>query len=408
MTVTTRAVGVIVVCVSLFAARRAAAQDWPQWRGPNRDAKAEGFNAPTAWPAELKKKWSIPIGDGVASPALVGDRLYVFSRQDPNEIIRCLSAANGDEIWQEKYASEAATGNARSFPGPRSSPTVADGRIFTLSVQGALSCRDATNGKELWNKKDVSSVPRFFTSCSPIVVDGLCIVQLGGENGGAIVAYDAATGAQKWKWADEGTAYASPVLFAADSSKAIVAETARNIVGISLEGKLLWTAPFPAGAGRSYNACTPIVDGQTVIFSGAGRGTKAVKIEKEGDKLVARDAWSVKDNGVQFNSPIIKNGLVFGISSADVLFCVRPATNEVAWTNRFQGGNGYGSVVDVGPALLGLNPAGKLIVFEPSDKAYKEIASYQVADGGTYAYPIPSGNRIFIKDKNNITLWTVE
>ena len=98
------------------------AQDWPQWRGPNRDAKAADFKAPKTWPKELTEKWKVTVGEGVATPALVGDKLFVFSRQDGNEITRCLNAADGKELWSEKYESLGATGGASQHSGPRSSP----------------------------------------------------------------------------------------------------------------------------------------------------------------------------------------------------------------------------------------------------------------------------------------------
>src|SRR5207248_2030525 len=106
-----------------------AAADWPQWRGPNRHAKVTGFAAPATWPKELTKKWSVTIGDGVATPALVGDKLYVFSRQGGDEVIRCLDAADGKEQWQDKYPTRAASGPAGQFPGPRCSPAVANGKV---------------------------------------------------------------------------------------------------------------------------------------------------------------------------------------------------------------------------------------------------------------------------------------
>ena len=105
---------------------------------------------------------------------------------------------------------------------------------------------------------------------------------------------------------------------------------------------------------------------------------------------------------------IVKNGLVFGISDRDMLFCINPQGGQTAWTTRTDGGRGYGSIVDAGPVLLALTPAGTLRVLEPSDKDYKELASYKVADGGTYAYPVISGKRIFVKDKDAVTLWLVD
>ncbi len=409
-----RTIGVMVGCVVLLGASGALAQDWPQWRGPNRDAKVIGFKPPQTWPKELTKKWTVTVGEGVATPALVGDKLYVFSRQEGNEVIRCLDAASGKELWQDKYEAEGATGAARGFSGPRSSPTVANGKVVTLGVRGTLSCYEAANGKKLWRKDDFKgSFPVFFTASSPIVVDGLCIAQLGGPREGAIVAYDLTTGNEQWKAAGDSPAYASPDLLTIGGVKVIVAETEKTIVAINLaDGKLLWKTAYEArgggGGGRVYNASTPMVDGQTLIYSGSGRGTKAVKIEKQGEELAAKELWHNPDNSVQFNTPVLKNGLIFGISNRDSLFCLSAKDGKAAWTAPITGRRGYGSIVDAGPVLLALTPSSELIVFEPSDKEFKELAKYKVSDNETYAYPVVAGNRMYIKDRDSVTLWTIE
>jgi outer membrane protein assembly factor BamB len=407
--------GGLVVCVLLLGAGILGAQDWPQWRGPHRDAKATGFKAPATWPKELTQKWKVTVGNGVASPALVGDRLYVFTRQGGDEVIRCLDAANGKELWQDKYAAEGPTRPADRFPGPRASPAVADGKVVTLGVRGTLSCLDAATGKKVWRKDDFKgSWPNFFTSSSPIIVDGLCIAQLGGEGNGGIVAYELATGKEKWRWTGDGPAYASPVLLTLGGTRAIVAETNANrgkngkIVAVGVaDGKLLWETPYGV-RGRGYNASTPIVAGQTLIYCGAGRGTKAVKIEKTDDKVTAKELWSNPDNSVQFNTPVLEDGLLFGISGRDQFFCLNAASGKTAWTAPFRGGRGYGSIVAAGAVLFALNPGGQLVVFQPTDKGYKQLASYKVADGGTYAYPVVSGNRVFVKDTDSLTLWTID
>jgi outer membrane protein assembly factor BamB len=385
------------------------AQDWPQWRGPNRDAKASGFKAPKSWPKELTQKWKTNVGSGDATPALVGDKLYVFGREGNKETIRCLNAATGKEVWQEQYETPAVSGpDASVHSGPRSSPTVADGKVVTLGVCGTLSCLDAATGKLLWRKTDFPDQwPRFHTATSPLVVGGQCITQLGKESEGAIVAYDLATGEQRWKWTSEGPGYASPVLLTLGGTKMIVTLTAKSIVGINAtDGKLLWQTPFVA-QGMNYNAATPIVDGETIVVSGAGRGTKAFKIEKQGDAFAATELWSNPDIAVQFNTPVLKNDLLFGVSARDVLFCLNSKTGATVWTAPASGRRGFGSVVDAGPVLVSLTPTCQLAVFEPSDKEFKQIATYKVAEADTYAYPIISGSSVFIKDKDSVALWSL-
>jgi outer membrane protein assembly factor BamB len=401
----------------------AGADDWPQWRGANRDAKVAGFNAPKTWPKELTQKWKVSVGGGDATPALVGDKLYVFTRQGGDEVIRCLDAATGKELWQDKYEAQPPTPPAAGpHAGPRSSPAVADGKVVTLGVRGTLSCLDAATGKVAWRKDDFKGFwPMFFISSSPVVVDGLCIAQLGGKEkgrgkaSGGVVAYDLATGNEKWKWTGDSPAYASPVVTTVDGTKLIVAETEGKVVALTAaDGKLAWETAFAAQGRGGYNAATPIVDGQTIIYGGGGRGATAVKIEKKGDGFGAQGRWSNKETSVQFNTPVLKNGLLFGLSQRNDFFCMNAQNGKTLWTSpapKAGGGGrrveGYGSIVDAGPVLVALTPSSQLTVFEPSDKEFKKVASYKVADTQTFAYPVVAGNRVFVKDQDSVTLWTL-
>jgi len=401
---------VIVGCVIVVSVSCVFAQDWPQWRGPNRDGQVSGFTAPAKWPKELTQKWKVTVGSGDATPALVGDKLYVFTRQGSDEVTRCLNAVDGKEVWQDKYEAQAVTGAPARHPGPRSSPAVADGKIVTLGVGGVLSCLDADSGKLVWRKDPFPKVvPKFFTSMSPIIVDSMAIAHLGGAGNGAIIAYDLASGNEKWRWAEEGPEYASPTLLTVEGVKQIVTLSEKSIVGIgAADGKLLWKLPF-APARRTYNAATPIVDGDTVIYTGGGRGTKAVKIEKQGDGFAAKELWSNPDLATQFNTPVLKDGLLFGLSNRNNFFCINAQTGETAWTDATaRGRGGFGAIVDAGPVLLALPSDSGLIVFKPDGKAYGEIASYKVAETATYAHPVISGKRLFVKDNESVAMWTLE
>jgi len=400
--IVTSLVGLLTVTVAVGA----SAQDWPQWRGAQRDAKAPGFKAPEVWPKELTQARKVAVGDGDSTPALAGGKLYVFTRQEGVEIVRCLDAGSGKELWQASYDALGATGPASRHAGPRSSPTVADGKVLTYGVRGILSCFEAETGKLLWRRDDFPGVwPRFFTASSPVVTDGLVIAQLGGEENGGVVAYALASGAQKWKWTGDGVAYASPVLVSLGGSRAVVSLTARKIVVIgAADGQLLWEAPFVAQR-RAYNAATPIVDGQKIIYAGAGRGAKAVKLESSGSTLSATELWSNPDHGPQFNSPVLVSGRLYGVSQAGDLFCLDAQEGKTLWSAQV-GGGGFGSVVAAGSFLLALTPQGDLVVFAPGDKEYKPLASYKVGTD-TYAYPIPAGNGIYVKDKESVTLWTL-
>ncbi len=407
---TNRSIAAIAGCVILISASYVFAQDWSQWRGPNRDGKVNGFTTPQKWPKELTQKWKTTVGSGDATPALVGDKIYVFTRQGEDEVTLCLDAGSGKELWKDKYAAQAVTGAASRHPGPRSSPAVAHGKVVTLGVGGVLSCLDAATGKVVWRKDPFPKVvPKFFTAMSPIITDGMVIAHLGGQGNGAIIAYDLATGDQKWRWAGEGPEYASPVLLTVEGTKQIVTLTEKNIVGVGVaNGKLLWQLPF-VPQGRAYNAATPIVDGQTVIYTGAGRGTRAVKVERQADGFAAKELWSNPELATQFNTPVLKDGLLFGLSDRSILFCINARTGQTAWADATaRGSRGFGSIVDAGSCLFVLTNDSELIIFEPDGKAYSEITRYKVAETPTYAHPVIAGNRVFVKDQESMAMWMVE
>ena len=404
-----RAIGLAVGGLVAFLAIGVFAQDWPQWRGPNRDGKVTGFAAPQTWPQTLVEQWKTKVGTGDATPALVGDRLFVFARQGEEEVILCLEAGSGKELWQHKYAAQAVTGAASSHPGPRSSPAVAEGKVVTLGVGGVVSCLDANSGALLWRKDPFPKVvPQFFTAMSPLIVDGAAIAHVGGRGNGAIIAFDLATGEEKWRWDGEGPDYASPALLTVDAVKQLVTLTEKSVVGINLaDGKLLWKLPFPTQR-MAYNAATPIVDGATVIYTGAGRGAKAVKIEKRPDGFAAKELWSNPDLAPQFNTPVLKDGLLFGLSNRGNLFCMNATTGKTAWTDGTSHGRGFAAIVDAGPVLLALPSTSELLVFKPSEKQYEEVARIKVAETQTYAHPVLSRKRIFVKDRDTLAMLSVE
>jgi outer membrane protein assembly factor BamB len=409
-----RIIGAWVVCAVLVVTSGVFAQDWPQWMGANRDAKVTGFTAPATWPQALASKWNVKVGVGDGSPALVAGKLYVFTRVGDDEVTQCLDAATGGVLWTDKNPTAAVPNpSGAQHGGPRSTPAVAGGKVVTLGVNGIVTCLNAADGKVVWRKDDIKGVPRFFTSMSPIVVNGMAIVQLGGQDAsGVIVAYDLEKGDVKWKLEGQGAAYSSPNLLTVGDSKQLVAMTAASVVGVGLaDGKLLWTAPF-ATSGMAYNAATPVVNGDTVIFSGQGRGTKAVKIAKEGEVFKASDLWTNADLGVQFNTPILKDGFLYGESDKGFFFCLDAKTGQTAWTDsvaRGQGRNaGYAAMVDAASVILALPSTSELIAFKPDPKAYVEVAKIKVAETPTYAPPVIAGKNVYVKDADGLTMWAFE
>lgn len=396
--------------LAVLGASYSLAADWPQWRGANGEAKVSDFKPPESWPKQLTEKWTVTVGPGDATPALVGNHLYVFSREGADEVTRCLDAETGKPVWEDKFEpGVSVSGAAAQHPGPRSSPAVADGKVVTLGVSGVLSCFDADSGKLLWRKDPYKSWPQFFPASSPIIVNGICIAQLGGKGGGAVIAFDLATGDEKWKTEAGGPAYATPAVMTVDGVQQLVAQTDNSLIGVALaDGKLLWQ--LPAQPQRmSQNAVTPIVDGDVVIYSGQGKGTTAAKLEKNGDAWSPKQLWANAEMSSGFATPVLKDGMLFGLSSRASFFCLDAKTGKTLWTSPARKGErGFGSIVDAGQILLALTPSAQLIALKPNDKEYSESASIKVSDAQPYAYPVVSGNRVYIKGQETVSMYTIE
>jgi outer membrane protein assembly factor BamB len=392
----------------ILGASRLQAQDWPQWRGANRDGKSAPLTVPANWPTNLTQKWKVKVGIGDSSPALVGGNLFVFARQDANEVLFCLNADTGNTVWQSTYPADyVVTGPPARHPGTRSSPAVANGKVCTLGVGGILSCFDAAKGALLWRKQsvnDYSGIPyKTDSSMSPLVADGRCIVAVGKATNGAVMAFDLGSGGLKWKWDGDGPTESSPVVLTAGGVKQLVLLTSKYLVGLALaDGKLLWQVPFEAAQG---NHTSPIIDGDTVIYSGAGKGVFAAKIARQGDGFAATLLWNTAAKfGGRFSTPVLKDGLLYGYS--DHLFCLEAKTGTARWDGAANLGQTL-AMVDAGTVMLALGGKGDLIAFKPGI-TYTELAHLPVATTETWAHPVVSGNRIFIKDNDSVALWTID
>src|SRR6202158_2092179 len=259
-----------------------ATADWPQWRGPNRDGTLATFVEPRTWPARLNRRWKIEVGTGYATPIVVGNRVYAFSRQDENEVMRAIDAGSGKVVWETSYPApfKMNPATARHGPGPKATPTYANGRLFTLGMSGIVTAFDATTGKPLWQKPAPPVEPLFHTAQSALVDRSVVILHVGGHKQGALTAFDQATGAVKWSWDGDGPGYGSPIVAEIGGTRQVITFSQENLIGVDAAGgQLLWRVPFTA---RSItNSMTPLVYGsQTVIVSGQGKPLTAYTISK--------------------------------------------------------------------------------------------------------------------------------
>ena len=232
----------VALSLTTAGAQQPGGDAWPQWRGPARTGVLSPDEAPATWPAELKKGWTVRVGEGYSSPVAGGGRVYVHVRKDPDEAVMALDMATGKVAWQQAYAAPVQKNPyaKQMAKGPYSTPLLADGRLFTLGTTAIVSAWNASTGALLW-RQDFSSridTSKLFcgTAMSPLLTASGVIVHVGDDRGGTIAALDPASGKERWTTAVRGPGYASPIAATFDGMPQIVTMTTRSVIGVERQG----------------------------------------------------------------------------------------------------------------------------------------------------------------------------
>jgi len=402
-------VGVAIAAVLAVAATRAAAQDWPQWRGPDRNGSIAGFDVPAAWPAGLTEQWKVEVGLGYGSPLLIGDRVYLFTRQGNDEVMLALDAGSGETIWRTSYDAsfDMMPATARHGPGPKSTPTHADGRLFTLGISGIVTAFDAATGRQLWQMPAGPVQPTYHTGQSPFVDGDLMILHVGGQDAGALTAFEVATGDVRWSWDGDGPAYGSPIVAELEGVRQVITYTQENFVGVSAEtGQLLWRRPYTTASTTTSQ--TPHVYQNDVIEAGRGNGITRFRVVREGNAWTTENVWHTDEVSLHMTNGVIVDGVLFGLSHLNrgQYFGLDLDTGEVLWTSAPRQADNA-AIVYAGTTIFSLEADAELVVLPSSRTGFEPVRRYEVATSATWAQPTLSGNRVFVKDVDSLTLWTV-
>lgn len=404
-------VAIIVTASTAVVVGQNSGSDWPQWRGPSRDGTLTTFVEPKAWPDKLTQRWKIEVGTGYATPIVIANRVFTFSRQEEKEVMRALDAGTGKIVWETSYPAPFTMNPAtsRHGPGPKSTPTYADGRLFTFGISGIVTAFDAATGKILWQKPKGSTEPLYHTAQSALVDRGAVILHVGGDKEGALTAVDSATGALKWSWRGDAPAYGSPIVAEISGTRQVITFSRDKLVGVDASnGQLLWDTPFQARAVT--NAITPLVyGGNTVIVSGQGKPLTAYAISRRNGQWSADLAWENPQMSLSFSNPVLVGDAVFSLSATNggQFFWADAKTGKTLWTSApRQGGNA--AIVRAGNLLLVLKDDAELVVARSSPGGFEPLRTYTVADSATWPAPALSGNRIFVKDVSTVALWAFD
>jgi len=400
--------------VLLVAPRLVLADDWPQWRGPQRDGNLAEWVGPKAWPKDLTRRWKVRVGEGHSSPVVAGDRVYIQAREKDEEVIRCLDLRTGEKKWQSRYPAPYTmhSGATAHGKGPKSTPTLSDGRLFTFSIHGVLSCFDAAKGDVIWRKEFARQYPRtsplYGTAMSPLVAEGVCIAHVGGNDQGALTAFDVRDGSVKWAFDKDGPAYSSPILVSLAGRRQLVTMTQNFVMGLAFEnGEPLWKIPFCVA--YSENAVTLLPYKDTLVYSGHSKPTAAIRIVQEDGRLVPKEVWNNPDVPMHMSSPVLAGARLFGMThrASGQVYCFDADTGRTLWTSPHRMGDNV-AFIRAGAFILLLTTDADLIVLRSDAKAYEPVVKYKVADTPTWAHPALVGRLLLIKDKLDLMLLEIE
>ena len=394
-----------LIVAAATAAGQNAAQDYPQWRGKSGDGSASAFIGPSTWPDALTRRRSIEVGEGYATPLVIGDTVYVFARRDGDEVLLALDASSGAERWRSAYLLPYTLSGptVAHGSGPKATPLFHEGKLFTLGISGVLSAFDAKTGKRLWQTAAPAEVPFYSAASSPVGAKGVVIVHPG--NYEPLTAFDVNTGAVKWR-AGAGGFFMSPLIVTLGGVAQVVSVTQEDVIGVSLDsGAVLWKQTW---AGGGMGGTMPIVYRDTILV-GAGNGLMAFRPSQRDGTWVTETLWHTSDVTFYLSNPVIVGDTLFGLSQRDrgQYFAIDAKSGKVLWLGPPRQATNT-AVVKTGELLFLLNDNAELIVARASQAAFEPLKSYTVAESATWAQPTLSGKRIFVKDVNSLTLWTVD
>ena len=392
--------------ISTFA--QAPAPSWSQWRGPSRDGVASSLTVPAAWPATLTKRWQAPVGLGHASPVVSGNRVVVHTRQGTREVVSAFDLQSGKLLWQDGVEApytmnSAATGHG---PGPKSTPAIADGRVFTLGISGIFSAHDLATGKRLWRKNAPPAPPEFGTAASPLVDGSTVVAFLGGAGAGALTALDAATGTVKWRWTGDGPGYASPILATLGGTRQVITQSQSKLVGVdAASGQLLWELAIKTP--YEQNSVTPMVMGDLVLYAGLENPTVALRITKTGAKWTTAAAWRNQEVAMYMSSPAVSGTAIYGLSTKNrgQFFALDAASGKTLWLTRGREAENA-AIVRAGEFLLMTTTNSELVVARANPARFEEVKRYPVADSAMWAHPAFTERTIIVKDLDKLIAWT--
>jgi outer membrane protein assembly factor BamB len=368
--------------------------EWPGFRGSNRDGVAHGVRINTDWskspPVEL---WRRPVGPGWSSFAVSGDLLYTQEQRGNEEVVACYNMKTGKPVWRHSDAARFWESNAGA--GPRATPTLSNGRVYTFGGTGILNALDAGTGAVVWTRNAASDtkrkVPIWGFASSPLVVGDLVIV----ATAGTLAAYDLATGAPRWYGPDDGSGYSSPHLFTIQGVPQVVLLNGKGAIGVApADGKVLWQHPLSTTTRIVQPAAT--AEGDVLVHEGEGNEMRRLAVANGPDGWKAEERWSSFGINPYFNDFVVHKGHAFGFNGSSIA-CIDLKDGERKWKG---GSYGAGQLILLPDQdlLLVLAEEGDLALVSATNDQFKELGRVKAIQGKTWNHPVLVGDIVLVRN----------
>lgn len=400
-----------------------AQQDWPDWRGVNRDGVWEEKGIIESFPSDtIPVKWSVPINPGYSGPTVANGKVYVSDRieKKQQERVLCVDETTGQKVWEFVYDCEY---SGIGYPaGPRASVVLNNGKAYSLGSMGHFFCFDAASGKVLW-QKDLNTeyeivMPIWGIAATPLVVDDKIIVHVSGSNNASIVAFNKNSGDELWRKLDDRAGYSAPILIEKNGKKVVVNWTEHSLSGLDPEtGEIYWRFPWKTGSGMSI--ATPVLYDDHIFVSAFYSGSLLVKLGD--DYTTAEKVWQRSGESERktdalhcvMNTPIILGKYIYGVDSYGELRCLDFNTGDRVWENQTAvKRNRWANIhfVKNEDIIWMFNEQGELLIAKLLPEGFKEIdrafliapTKKQLGRGVTWTHPAFANKHIFIRNDKEL------